>query len=202
MRKSLITAILALCMFSFVNAEKISLGIHVNYNIGTSDFFKESVLYLQHSGRTFIETTQNKMGIGFHFDVNIPLVKRLTLSPGFTWMFGHQHFVYQEEEKEDGQLADYFFNLYSGEVNLSYDLLKLKKGWHIAVIAGMNYNFFKADSEMREADKKFLGFQTGLSFKFFQLKRLGFQGTVFYRVPLASGYFSFLGIQAGVLYRL
>ena len=189
-------------MFSFIHASNFSIGFYTSYNVGTSDFFNESNLYLNYSGKSFIETTRNKLGVGFHLNVNIPLLKKLYISPGVTWIFGHQHYVYQEEEKEDGEVNDFFFNLYGGEVNLFYDLLKLRGGWQISAMAGLNYNYFKADSEMREDDKKFLGFQTGLAFKFFQIKKFGFQGLVFYRMPLGSGYFSYLGLMVGIIYNL
>ena len=192
------TVLLVLPSFS----ADISLALNINYSQGTSEFFKESSLFLSSSGNTYLETIHNKMGIGFNFSAYIQVIKKLYVSPGFSLSFGHQHYEYQNTASNESKGQNSFFNIYSGELNLAYDLLTLKNGWVIDVFGGLGYNWFKADDLTREDDRNYLGAQAGVMLKFMELKHLGFQVLAYYKMPFGSEYFAYGVIQAGVRYRL
>ncbi len=206
MKKLILAAIFILLSTAWGLAGNFSVNLNINYNYGISDFFEESKLHLSRSGLNFIETKQNNLGLGFNFSLNIPILKRIYLSPGVGMYFGNQQYGYtQTDAGSQGEydLKDtYYFKHYFGEISLQYDLLVLRNGWSIGLLVGANYNDFKPDSEMRLKESKYWGMQTGIIARFLQLKHLGFQAAGYYKKPFNPDFYSFIGAQAGVFYKL
>ena len=69
------------------------------------------------------------------------------------------------------------------------------------VLAGLTYNQFSADEEMRLEDKNYWGFHPGIGLKFLQMKHFGFQLVVFYDIPFDSKNFSYINTYVGIMYR-
>jgi len=201
MKKITITVSLICILALLGSASDITVGLNISYNQGTSDFFKKQTLFLSESGNNYIENTENRLGIGFNLNVYIPIMHKLSISPGFGLVLGHQHYEYNLVGGDESEAKDHFLYLYSGELSLLYNLLTLKNGWLLDVFVGLNYNLFRADSLMREEDKDFLGMQTGVVVKFYQLEHLGFQALFCYKVPFGSDSLAYLTAQAGILYR-
>lgn len=202
MKKVFISFFLIFVFALWTYSSDFSVGLNVSYNYGTSDFFQESELFLSHSGLNYLETKHNLLGIGFSLNIDIPIIKKVYLSPGFSINFGHQHYNYKEIGNDNNSTRDdYFFNIYSGELNLLYDLLSFKNGWDINVLVGLNYNHFRTDPEARRENEKYFGMKAGIVVKFFQLKHFGFQALVCYKLPFSSEPYSYLITQAGILYR-
>ena len=205
MRKIFLISVLIFFLASWNFAGDFSVNLNINYNAGTSDFFKKSEIPLIFQGLNFLETTHNKLGIGFNLSCNVPLKNRLYLVPGFSIVLGHQSYKYTQVDEgstgENDSSTTSFFKIYSGELNLLYDVLVLKNGWFVNALLGLNYNNFKADVEMRADDEKYWGMMAGLGAKFYQLKHLGFQVLGFYKIAFGDERFSFVGIQSGLSYR-
>lgn len=204
MRKIVLFGMLVWIFYSGVYASDFSVNINVNYGYGTSDFFDQSQQFLSYSGKNFVETRQNYMGFGFNVSVAVPIIKRLTVLPGFTLKYGYQDYQYQELTDDTDGINDkntYFFRIVSGELNAIYDVICFKSDWRLSVIAGLTYNHFRADEEMLEEKQKFWGFHAGLGAKFLQLKHFGFQIFVLYEMPFNDGLISYLNTTAGIFYR-
>lgn len=205
MRKLILAVFLILMLPLWGISADFSVNLNINYNHGISDFFEESQLHLSYSGLNFIEKRQNQLGLGFNLSFNIPILKRFYLVPGVCLYFGHQSYEYTQVEVvgtgENDVKNTFYFKLYSGEMNLQYDLLVLKNGWYVSLLLGLNYNYLKADSEMMMDDEKYWGMLSGLSARFLQLKHLGFHVSGYYKIPFDAKFCSFIGAQAGISYR-
>lgn len=204
MRKIVLFGMLVWIFYSGVYASDFSVNVNVSYGYGTSDFFDQSQHFLSYSGKNFVETRQNYMGFGFNVSVAVPIIKRLTVLPGFTLKYGYQDYQYQELTDDTDGINDkntYFFRIVSGELNAIYDVICFKSDWRLSVIAGLTYNHFRADEEMLEEEQKFWGFHAGLGAKFLQLKHFGFQIFVLYEMPFDDGLISYLNTTAGIFYR-
>lgn len=205
MKKLTLIAILILSLTSWSISSGFSLNLNINYSHGISDFFEKSQLPLSYSGLNFIETKENHLGLGFNFSLSIPILKKFHLVPGISMYFGHQLYDYSQVGAgvtgENDVNATYYFQLYSGEMNLQYDLLVLKSGWYFSLLAGLNYNYLKTDSEMMMDEEKYWGMLSGVSIRFLQLKHLGFQVSGYYKMPFNSEFYSFIGAQAGISYK-
>jgi opacity protein-like surface antigen len=196
----LFTAILATWNFS----SDFSVNFNINYNYGVSDFFEESRHFLSYDGKTFVEQKHNYLGFGFNLSVTIPVIERLYVVPGFSMRFGHQNYEYSEipdDPEIESEKNTFFFHIVSGELNLVYDLLTFKKEWTIQIMAGLTYNQFSADEEMRSEDKTYWGFHPGIGVKFLQMKHFGFQLNVYYDIPFNSELFSYINTYIGIMYR-
>lgn len=205
MRKCFLSAFVVLLFSIGLFPSTFSINLNVNYNYGLSDFFSESQSFFSYEGKNFLERKQNYMGFGFNIGFSVPLVKNLFVVPGISIHFGHQH--YQYEELSDGTEAEsektnYFFDILSGELDLVYDLFRLKSDWRVSLSVGLTYNRLNADSEIRVDEKTYWGFRPGIGVKFLQLKRFGFQFLVYYNLPFDSELFSFLSMAGGIMIRI
>lgn len=205
MKKLTLIAFLTLLITLPGFSTDFSVNFNINYNHGISDFFEKSQLPLSYGGMNFIEERQNRMGLGFNAGINVPILKRLYVVPGFSMYFGHQQYEYNQVDLwstgQNNVKETYYFKIYSGELSLQYDVLVLKNGWHFSLLAGLNYNHFTADNEMLMEDEKYWGMQTGAATRFLQLKHLGFQAAFIYKKPFSAEFASFIGGQAGIAYR-
>ncbi|MCK4763477.1 MAG: hypothetical protein KAW12_14860 [Candidatus Aminicenantes bacterium] len=204
MKKLIFAVILIFLTASWSFSSGLSANLNINYNHGVSSFFDRSELQLTSSGLDFIESRQNRMGLGFTFSVNIPIYKRLYIVPGVSMNFGHQQYAYTQVGAngagEDDTKNTYYFQLYSGEMSLLYDLLVLKNGWTVNLLLGLNYNSLKIDNETLVENQKYLGMQTAVGAKFQQLKHLGFQFFAYYKMPFAADLLAYVGAQGGISY--
>lgn len=208
MRRLALTSFFVFLFASWTFASNFSVNLGINYNAGSADFFQESTLHLSYSGLNFVEKKHNQMGFGFNLGFNIPITKRLYIVPGVSMYFGHQQYEYTQVNATPGQANagedvkdTYYFIIYSGELNLMYDLFVLKNGWHINLVLGLNYNYFKADAEMLLDDEKYWGMQAGLGARFLLLRHFGFQVLGYYRLPFSDERFASVGALAGICYR-
>lgn len=205
MKKLILTALLALSITLPGFSADFSVNLDINYNHGSSGFFDKSQMPLSNGGMNFIEERQNLMGLGFHAGINISILERLYVVPGFSIYFGHQQYDYSQVDTgstgENDAKETYYFKIYSGELSLRYDVLVLKNGWHLSLLGGLNYNHFTADDEMLMENEKYWGMQTGIAARFFQLRHLGFQAAFIYKKPFGKEFASFISGQAGIIYR-
>jgi hypothetical protein len=204
MKKSiLVSAAILLFSISVMSAD-FSLHLNINYNLGISDFFDESQTFLSYSGKNFVEKRNNHMGMGFNIAVSIPVIKRFYIRPGFSIQYGYQDYEFSElNGGTDGESEKntFFFRIFSGELNVVYDLIRFKDRWNVNLLVGLNYNTFKPGDEMRVNEEKYWSFRTGIGATFVQLKHFGFQIFAYYDIPLNSDLFSYAGGSAGVFYR-
>jgi hypothetical protein len=204
MRKIAIFIVLVSISCFGVFASDFSVNLNVNYGYGLSDFFDQSQVILSASGKNFMESRKNYMGFGFNISVAVPIIKHLTVVPGFTLKYGYQDYKYKElPDATDGvdDKSTYFFHISSGELNAVYDVICFKSDWCLSLVLGLIYNHFKADSGMMEEEKKFWGVHAGFGVKFLQLKHFGFQLFSVVEMPLESGLISYLNSYAGIFYR-
>lgn len=205
MKKVLLVFVLVFSLISWNLAGDFSLNLNINYNSGNDDFFNKAELPLTFLGLNYIETTHNKLGIGFNLGLNIPLMQRLYLVPGFNVVLGHQAYTYamvaNGTDAQTAETATHYFQIYSGELNLQYDLLVMENGWLVNAVLGLNYNKLKSDTEMRIDDDSFWGMTAGLGAKFFQLKHFGFQFLAFYKTFFGGKDYNYMGLQTGLSYR-
>ena len=209
MKKFIFLSSFVLILTSMTFSSGYSVGFGLSYNHGISDFFEKSQNFFTYNGLSFVEKKHNRIGLGFNVNVRIPVTDKISIIPGFNYNFGHQvhDFPTNYEESnvdpntENMTKKNYYFYIYSGELNISYDLLVLKNGWNISALVGLNYNYFKADNEMLMDTEKYWGLKAGIGIAFLHLKRFGFQVSVFYRMPFNSKLFSYFGGDVGVLYR-
>lgn len=198
-----ISAVILFLSFS-ISALDFSLHFNINYNKGVSDFFDESQNFLSYSGKNFIEKRKNNMGMGFNFCLNIQIINRLHVRPGFSIQYGYQDYEFLEiNGGTDGESEKntFFFKMFSGELNIVYDIIRFRDKWNVNLLVGLNYNTFKPDDEMRIDEEKYWSFRTGVGATFVQLKHFGFQIFVYYDIPFDSELFSFAGASAGVFYK-
>ncbi len=144
------------------------------------------------------------MGLGFHAGLYIPVSKRVCINPGITFNFGHHQYEKTAAEnggEEDAIRDTYYFHIFSGNINVIYDLLKLKNGWNIGVMAGISKNRFKADSEMAVESQSYWGAQMGIRSQFLDHKNLGLQICIAYNMPFESDLFAYLTARAGIIYK-
>jgi hypothetical protein len=203
MKKFIAFAITLLTMSGLALCGDFSVNLSISYNYGTSDFFGESQQSYFIGGDNYLETIDNRMGIGFNVSINIPLVKRFYLVPGFSLNFGHQQYTFtnQDDPEANSQNETSYFYIYSPEISLLYDLFDLKNGWKLDLLLGLTYSTFRADAEMREEDTNFWGLQLGIGARFLDLKRFGLQIFGFYKMPFQSDLYAYVGSMAGVSYR-
>ena len=205
MRKCMLVALGVVLLSAGLFSSNFSVNLNVNYNYGISDFFDESQTFFSYGGNNFVERRQNYLGFGFNISVSVPVVKNLFVVPGFTLKFGYQHYQYEElsdDPDAESDKTNYFFNIRSGELDLVYDLFHFKSDWCISLSAGLTYNNFSGDSEIREDEKTYWGFRPGIGVKFMQIKRFGFQLFIYYDLPFDSELFSYVGMMAGILIRI
>ncbi len=206
MRKLFFTLIIVLLPGAGIFSSDFSVSLNINYNAGTTGFFQESSQQLSSNGLNFIEKKHNQMGVGFNFGFYFPIIKRFYIVPGVSMYFGHQQYEYTQVDGTDNTGSNdvkdtYYFQIYSGELNLLYDLLVLDNGWYVDLLLGINYNYFKADAEMMVDNEKYLGLQTGVGARFFQLRHLGFQFFGYYKVPFSDERLAYMGVHTGLSYR-
>lgn len=204
MRKLSFILLFTMILTTWNFSSDFSVNMNVNYNYGLSDFFDASQLFLSYEGKNFVERRHNYLGLGFNVSVTIPVIKKLYVVPGFTIRYGYQDYEYREltdDTEAEPEKNTFFFNIVSGEVNLVYDLLSFKKYWCLQIIAGLTYNQFSADEEMRLEDKNYWGFHPGIGLKFLQMKHFGFKLAVFYDIPFDSEIFSYIYTYVGIIYR-
>jgi len=203
--KKLILILTAILFLSIsIMSSDFFLHLNINYNNGISDFFDESQTFFSYSGKNFMEKRNNHMGMGFNVGFTIPIIKRLYVRPGFSIQYGYQDYEFSEiDGGTDGESEKntFFFKLFSGELNVIYDLFRFKDMWNVNLLIGFNYNTFKPDNEMRVDEEKYWSLKTGIGATFIQIKHFGFQIYLYYDIPLKSELFSFAGISAGVFYR-
>jgi hypothetical protein len=207
MKKRFIFIIIGLLSSSLISASDFTVNLNIHYNFGTSSFFDLEQKILSFGGNNYLQEDQNNMGLGCGASVNIPISKKLYISPAFTINVGHHTYDYQALNQTDGSESDtYFFIIYAGELNLGYDFFKLKNGIEFFAQIGLNYNKFDADAEMVEEDKTYMGMESALGAKFFGSKHFGFQVLGYYRMPLKkdsnSDPISFFGLKAGLMFKI
>jgi hypothetical protein len=203
MKKIVVLAIIVFAMSGLIFCENFSVNLNISYNYGTSGFFGKSQQSYFIGGENYLETIDSRMGIGFNVSINIPLVKRLYLVPGFSLNFGHQQYTFanQDDPGANSQNETSYFHIYSPEISLLYDLFNLKNGWKLDLLAGLTYSTFKADAEMKKENTDFWGLQMGVGARFLQLKHFGFQLFGYYRMPFKSDLYGYIGSMAGISYR-
>jgi hypothetical protein len=203
--KKLILISAAILLFSMsITSADFSLHLNINYNNGTSVFFDESQTFLSYSGKNYVEKRKNHMGMGFNVAFSIPVLKRFYIRPGFSIQYGYQDYAFNElNGGTDGESDKntFFFKIFSGELNVIYDLFRFRDKWNINLLVGLNYNTFNPDDEMRVNEEKYWSFRSGIGATFVQLKHFGFQIYVYYDLPFNADLFSFTGVSAGIFYR-
>ncbi len=198
-------AFILFVLFSSVTLFSSGLGItfNTNYNIGNSEFFTLTERLYVTNGFNYLESKNNKLGMGFNFGFEIPVASRFSVIPSFTVNFGYQQYEFTKQESAgDSDMKDnYSFFIFSGELKVNYDVIVLRNGWRVTLLLGFDYNNFKADNETGLPDVNFWGAQGGIGVKFFQLEHFGFQSFVIYRYPFNEKNFEYLTIQAGLIYK-
>ncbi len=197
---------IALCLIVSVGpviASDFSFSVNITSNWGASDFFQKSQLTLVKDGMNYLESVENRLGFGYSFSLNIPVMKRLFVVPGFSYTLGHQMYLLenQDDPEEIPESTTSYFKFSSLEIGVLYDLFDLNNGWKLDVRCGLNYNRFKVGEKMNAEDQNYWGFQIGVGAKFLELKHLGFQLSGVYRIPFASEFYSFFSGQFGLIYK-
>jgi len=203
MKRALIIAILMILPVSLSMASDFSLSVNVSSNWGVSDFFQQSQSTLVKDGINYLETVESRLGFGYRFCLNIPVMKKLFVVPAFSYTLGHQQTTLenQDDEEADTERSTTYFKLAAFEIGVLYDLFDLHNGWKLDVRCGLNYNKFKGDGEILIEDHNYWGLQLGIGAKFLQLKHLGFQIVGIYRIPFDSELYSFFSGQFGLIYK-
>ncbi len=203
--KKLFLLLTIMFLFAFQNySSDFSVSLNSGYNYGTSDLFNKYFRDYSGNGSNFSDEIQNKMGLGFNLSFNIPVVKRFFIVSGFSINYGNQSFIHTEINEGEEPKVDkdsYYFRIYSGELNISYDLFQCKNGWHFNLLFGFNYNSIKTDENMREEDDEYWGIMTGIGARFFQHKHFGFQVLLYNQLPFKSKYWAYIGIRTGITYK-
>jgi hypothetical protein len=204
MRKVFLIVVLTVICAAGGYASDFSVNLNVNYNYGVSDFFDESRLFLSYDGQTFVERRHNYLGFGLNVSVTVPIIHKVYVVPGFSIKYGHQDYEYSpvlEDSTVESDKNTFFFKIFSGELNLVYDLLTFKGDWIVQVLAGLTYNQLSADEGMNLEERTYWGFHPGIGLKFLQMKHFGFQLVVFYEIPFDSELFSYVNSYIGIMYR-
>ena len=203
--KKLFLLLFIMFLFVFQNySSDFSVSLNSGYNYGTSDLFNKYFRNYSENGSNFSDEIQNKMGLGFNLSFNIPVAKRFYIIPGFSINYGNQSFIHTEIKEGEEPKIDkdsYYFRIYSGELNILYDLFHSKNGWNFNLLFGFNYNSIKTDENMREEDDEYWGVMIGIGARFFQHKHFGFQVLLYNQLPFKSKYWAYIGIRTGITYK-
>jgi hypothetical protein len=203
--KKLFLLFIATFIFVFQSySSDFSVNINFGYNFGTSDLFNKYTTNYSENGTNFSDEIHNKMGLGFNLSCNIPVVKRFYVIPGFSINYGNQSFIHTgitEDETPDVERNNYYFRIYSGELNFLYDLFQSKNGWDFNLLLGFNYNSIKTGDNMNEKDDKYWGLLTGIGARFFQHRHFGFQVLLYNQLPFKNNYWAYIGIRTGISYK-
>ena len=204
MKKFIIPAVFLLIYPSLILSDGFTINLNISYNYGVSDFFDKAQKTYFIGDTNYLETKDNRLGIGFNISLNIPLIKRLYLVPGFSFNFGHQQYTFEARDNAGGELEDEtrFFQIYSPELNFLYDLFRLKNGWKINLMLGFNYSTFKADAEMKTINTNFWCLQLGIGARFLEQKHFGFQILTYYKMPFDNDTYAYIGAMTGILFKL
>ncbi len=204
MKKSFILLII-IAMFSLsVYANGYNLFVGIGYAHGQSSFFDESEANYNYDGKTFVEKRKNNIGFNFTLNLSIPLTDKLSIIPGFSLTAGSQEYSYKEitssqfgENKSDS----FSYNLFTGDVILSYDFLKLNKDIVFNLLGGINYNIFNTDNGMGIEDTKYFGAIIGAGIKFLQKSQFDLIINATYNLAFNKEMPSFIRGQAGLRYK-
>ena len=202
MKKFALLAAFVFISSSFALPADFSIHANINYSFGLNDFFDLNQVTYSFDGKNYLDKTRNKMGLGFNVGLNIPLSDKLFLTPAYSFQFGHQKFesVNLGDSREDNRKNSYF-NITSGELTAGYNFLEIQQTWLFSAHLGLNYNWVKADKSLNLTDT-YWGWHGGLSARFQELKRLGFQLSAILRMPFSNAYYTILVVQAGIIYYL
>lgn len=204
MKRTWLTVIMMLVVAVAIFPLELSVSLNVGINQGNSQFFEKSVLDLSYSGRTFRESRQNYMGLGFSIAAHVGILNRLTLVPGFEIRFGHQSFVYEETGQTpalETEKNTYFFKSYSGQLHVHYQLLRITPDWNLLVLGGINFNSVVAEEETEITDENYWSLRVGIGTTLLQLKRFAFHLFGFYDLPFSGDQWRYFGAFTGVIYR-
>lgn len=204
MKKFIVPAVILLIYSSLIFGGNFTVNLNISYNYGTSDFFGKTQKIYFIGDSNYLETKDNRLGIGFNISLTIPIIKRVCLVPGFSYNFGHQQYTFESRDTANGELEDEtrFFQIYSPEINLLYDLFRLKNGWKINLMLGLNHSTFKADAEMKTINTNFWCLQLGMGARFLEQKHFGFQILAYYKMPFDNDTYAYIGILTGMLFKL
>ncbi len=204
MKKSFILLII-IAMFSLsVYANGYILFVGVGYGHGQSSFFDESEANYNYDGKTFVEKRKNNLGFDFTINLSIPLTEKLSIIPGFSVTAGNQEYSYKEITSNpygENNAESFSFNLFSGDVILSYDLFKLHNDIAFNLLGGINYNIFNTDNGMGIEDTKYFGAIIGAGIKFLQTSQFDLVINATYNLAFNKEMPSFIRGQAGLRYK-
>lgn len=203
MKRAFIIMMLTISLASLAVASDFSLTANISSNWGVSDFFQQSQSALVKDGMNYLENVEKRLGFGFNFSLQIPVMKRLYVVPAFSQVRGHQQYLLknQDDPEEEPQRSTNYFKITSLELGVLYDLFVLENGWKLDLRCGLNRNKFAGDEDMGIEDKTYWGLQLGVGAKFVHLKHWGFQLLGLYKVPFDSELFSFFSAQFGIIYK-
>jgi hypothetical protein len=203
MKRVFIIAMLTISLASLAVASDFSVSVNISSNWGVSDFFQQSQSALVQDGVNYLESVENRLGFGYSFSLNIPVMERLYVVPSLGQIRGHQQYLLEnvDDPDDDPEQATSYFKITSFELAVLYDLFVLENGWTLDLRCGLNRNKFVADEEMGIENKNYWGLQLGVGAKFLHLKHWGFQLLGLYKVPFDSELYAFFSAQFGVIYK-
>jgi len=187
----------------FGNSYNVFIGI--GYGQGISDFFKENKVNYTFDGKNFVETRDSNLGFSFVANFNIPLTEKLSIRPGLSLTAGNQEYLYREitssQQSKENVKDSFHFNLFSGELVLTYDLFKLEKEIVLNILGGVSYNMFKSDEGIRIDNTNYFGGIIGLGIKFLQTDQFELAVSITYNPSFNDEMPSFLRGVLGLRYK-
>ncbi len=202
MKKTFAILSILLLTSGLLKAIDLSLGFNLKYAYGTSAFFKTSTLQIPNNGVTDIQNDRSRLGLGFGFNLNVPLINHLFLQPAISVIYGyHQTEILPGGDASKATHENYYFWIISGDLNLAYEFLRLGNGWRSYVMTGIGINPLKPAAQLTFEKKNYVGWQAGIGFKFLEIKKWGFNTLCYYKTLFSGEKMSYVGIDCGIYYK-
>ena len=204
MKRTFILLII-IALFSLnIYSKGYNLFFGIGYGHGLSDFFEESKTNYNYDGKSFVDTRTNELGFNFVLNLSIPLSEKLSIIPGISMAAGNQGHSYEEittSQQGESVSEQFSFNLFSGDIVLSYDVLSISKDIVFNVLGGFNYTIFNSDKGMMIEKTKYFGALIGFGIKFLQIDQFDLITNVMYNHAFNKDMPSFIKGQVGLRYK-